>query len=69
MHAFPVDLYPHLVGPAPDEPVPPDLSVGVPLLPLTTWPGRRVARVETVPWPQRKERVAEWLELQGPAGA
>jgi hypothetical protein len=65
MHEFPVDLYPHLAGPTAGETDPPDLSVGVP---LTTWSGRRVARVETVAWPQRKERVTEWLEHQGQAG-
>jgi hypothetical protein len=62
MHAFPVDLYPHLAGPE-LEADPPELGVGVPVMLPKTAKARRAK--EAVAWPERKERVDEWLGQQG----
>ncbi len=62
MHAFPVDLYPHLAGPE-LEADPPDLGVGVPVVLPKTAKARRAK--EALAWPERKERVDEWLGQQG----
>ena len=66
MHAFPVDLYPHLAGPEPAAD-PPDLRVGVPLVPSKAKASQERRAKAAVEWPQRKERVDEWLEQQGGA--
>lgn len=64
MHAFPVDLYPHLAGP---EPVadPPDLRVGVVRVPNKKKASQVFRSKAAVEWPQRKERVDEWLQQEG----
>lgn len=64
MHEFPVDLYPDLSGPEPAAD-PPDLSVGVPMAQPKAVKATRTKAC--LAWPERKERVDEWLEQQGGA--
>ncbi len=62
MHAFPVNLYPHLSG-LELEADPPDLAVGVPVVLPKTAKARRAK--EALAWPEPKEHVDEWLGQQG----